>query len=127
MASSVKLSDQQEQEESFAYAIQLVMGSVLPMAMQSAIELGIFDIIAKAGPGAKLSASEIAAQTSSRNKEAPLMLERILRLLATHTILECSADGRQSQRLYSLAPVSKYFVRNEDGRRLHLYLLFVSN
>ena len=44
----------EERDESFAYANQLVTGSVLPMTMQAAIELGVFKIIAKAGPGAKL-------------------------------------------------------------------------
>ncbi|KAM1819283.1 hypothetical protein ACFX15_000900 [Malus domestica] len=113
---------QLEEEENFCYAMQLVFSSVLSMSMQSAIELGIFDIIAKAGPGAKLSSSEIAAHIGSgtRNSEAPMMLDRILRLLASHSILSCSAvaneeDGSDSQRLYSLGPVSNYFVTNEDG------------
>ncbi|KAM1612268.1 hypothetical protein ACFX1Z_000954 [Malus domestica] len=113
---------QLEEEENFCYAMQLVFSSVLSMSMQSAIELGIFDIIAKAGPGAKLSSSEIAAHIGSgtKNSEAPMMLDRILRLLASHSILSCSAvaneeDGSDSQRLYSLGPVSNYFVTNEDG------------
>ncbi|KAM1819282.1 hypothetical protein ACFX11_000982 [Malus domestica] len=46
-----------EEEESFCTAIQLVGSSVLPKSIQSAIELGVFDIIAKAGRGAKLSSS----------------------------------------------------------------------
>ncbi|XP_048421857.1 caffeic acid 3-O-methyltransferase 1-like [Pyrus x bretschneideri] len=113
---------QLEEEENFCYATQLVFSSVLSMSMQSAIELGVFDIIAKAGPGAKLSSSEIAAHIGkgTRNSEAPMMLDRILRLLASHSILSCSAaaneeDGSDPQRLYSLGPVSNYFVTNEDG------------
>ncbi|KAB2597917.1 caffeic acid 3-O-methyltransferase 1-like [Pyrus ussuriensis x Pyrus communis] len=113
---------QLEEEENFCYAMQLVFSSVLSMSMQSAIELGVFDIIAKASPGAKLSSSEIAAHIGrgTRNSEAPMMLDRILRLLASHSILSCSAaaieeDGPDSQRLYSLGPVSNYFVTNEDS------------
>ncbi|XP_050147325.1 caffeic acid 3-O-methyltransferase 1-like isoform X3 [Malus sylvestris] len=113
---------QLEEEENFGCAMQLVFSSVLSMSMQSAIELGVFDIIAKAGPGANLSSSEIAAHIDSgtRNSEAPMMLDRILRLLASHSILSCSVvaneeDGSDSQRLYSLGPVSNYFVTNEDG------------
>ncbi|GAY64424.1 hypothetical protein CUMW_233490, partial [Citrus unshiu] len=65
----------EERDESFAYANQLVTGSVLPMTMQAAIELGVFKIIAKAGPGAKFSASEIAAQLpATKNKDAPMIL-----------------------------------------------------
>ncbi|KAM1406245.1 hypothetical protein ACFXTH_000934 [Malus domestica] len=113
---------QLEEEENFGCAMQLVFSSVLSMSMQSTIELGVFDIIAKAGPGANLSSSEIAAHIDSgtRNSEAPMMLDRILRLLASHSILSCSVvaneeDGSDSQRLYSLGPVSNYFVTNEDG------------
>ncbi|KAM0972234.1 hypothetical protein ACFX13_020310 [Malus domestica] len=112
---------QLEEEENFGCAMQLVFSSVLSMSMQSAIELGVFDIIVKAGPGANLSSSEIAAHIGSgtRNSEAPMMLDRILRLLASYSILSCSVvaneDGSDSQRLYSLGPVSNYFVTNEDG------------
>ncbi|KAH9781416.1 Flavone 3'-O-methyltransferase 1 [Citrus sinensis] len=107
----------EERDESFAYANQLVTGSVLPMTMQAAIELGVFKIIAKAGPGAKLSASEIAAQLpATKNKDAPMMLDRILGLLASHGVVECSLDDIDgSQRLYGQSNVSRYFVPNEDG------------
>ncbi|KAF2283205.1 hypothetical protein GH714_043537 [Hevea brasiliensis] len=95
------------------------MGSVLPMVMQTAIDLGIFDIIAKAGPDTKLSAFNIAAQISScQNPDAPMMLDRILRLLASHCVLGCSLSSNAQgthQRLYHLNYVSKYFVKNEDG------------
>lgn len=50
-------NNRKQEEESFCAAIQLVGSSVLPMSIQSAIELGVFDIIAKAGRGAKLSSS----------------------------------------------------------------------
>nr|POE55748.1 caffeic acid 3-o-methyltransferase [Quercus suber] len=108
----------QEEEESFPYAMQLVNSCALPMALQSTIELGVFDILAKAGPGAKLSPSQIVAQMPTKNPEATVMLDRILRMLASHSVLGCSvvADEFGSyQRLYSLSPVSKHFVRNEDG------------
>ncbi|KAH9725351.1 Flavone 3'-O-methyltransferase 1 [Citrus sinensis] len=87
------------------------------MTMQAAIELGVFKIIAKAGPGAKLSASEIAAQLpATKNKDAPMMLDRILRLLDSHGVVECSLDDIDgSQRLYGQSNVSRYFVPNEDG------------
>lgn len=105
--------DRKQEEESFHYAVQLVVSSALPMSMQSAIELGVFDIIARAGSGAGLSAPEIAAQIGTTNPEAPFMLDRVLRLLTTHSVLSCSVvDG---QRLYRLSAVSNHFVTNEDG------------
>ncbi|XP_060675228.1 caffeic acid 3-O-methyltransferase-like [Ziziphus jujuba] len=117
--------DTREEEESFSYALQLVGSSALPTSLQCAIELGVFDIIGKAGEGAKLSPAEIAAQLGTNNPNAPTMLDSILRLLACHSVLNCSvvADDNdnningslQLQRLYSLAPVSRFFVTNEDG------------
>ncbi|KAK1551162.1 hypothetical protein Q3G72_031257 [Acer saccharum] len=95
---------QQEEEAYYSYASQLAMSVVLPMAMKTAIELDVFDIIAKAGPGAKLSALEIATQIPTRNPNAPTMLDRILRLLVSYCVLDCSvSDGK---RMYGLSPVS---------------------
>ncbi|BBG97719.1 O-methyltransferase 1 [Prunus dulcis] len=113
----------EEEEESFCYAMQLVGSSALSISLQSAIELGVFDIIARDGPGAKLSSSEIAAKIGTKNSEAPMMMDGILRLLTSHSVLHCSLvaanedenGGSDFQRVYSLGPVSKYFVNDEDG------------
>ena len=104
-------------DENFAYACEVMTGSVLHVTMKAVIKLGLLEIIAKAGPGAKLSASEIAAQLpATKNKDAPMMLDRILRLLASHGVVECSLDDIDgSQRLYGQSNVSRYFVPNEDG------------
>lgn len=101
------------EEEAYAKAMQLTTSIALPMSIRGAIELGIFEVIAKAGEGAKLSASEIAARIQSKNQDAPVMLDRILRILATHSVLDCSVFC--GVRVYSLVPVSKYFVPNQDG------------
>ncbi|XP_038695131.1 caffeic acid 3-O-methyltransferase 1-like [Tripterygium wilfordii] len=107
-------------DEHYSYAMQLVNSSVLPMVMHAAIELEVFEILAKAGEGAKLSSSEIAKQMPTKNPDAPMMIDRILNLLAAHSVLACSVDdgGRGTgspQRLYGLTPVSNYFVMNKDG------------
>ncbi|KAG4183492.1 hypothetical protein ERO13_A09G112600v2 [Gossypium hirsutum] len=105
-------------EESFSYALQIVTSSVLPMSMHAAVQLDIFGIMAKCGPDAKLSAKEIAAQLATNNSEAASMLDRILLLLASHGIVGCSVVDEEKgnpRKLYSLTPVSKFFVRNEDG------------
>ena len=119
-ASKVLGHDRKEEEEEFSHAMQLVMSTVMSMSLQTAIELGVFDIIAKAGEGAKLSSAEIVAQMSTNNPDAPIMVDRMLRLLASHSVLSCSvvsdeSAGSNARRLYSLCPVSKYFVTNEDG------------
>lgn len=71
------------------YVMQLVSALVLLMVLKSAIELGVLEIIAKAGPGALLSPSEIATRLQTDNPEAPLVLDRILHLLASYSILTC--------------------------------------
>lgn len=98
--------------------MQLASASVLPMVLKSALELDLLEIMAKAGPGAFISPSELAAQLPTKNPEAPVMLDRMLRLLATYSVLNCTLrtlpDGRV-ERLYSLAPVCKFLTKNGDG------------
>ncbi|XP_021822605.1 caffeic acid 3-O-methyltransferase-like [Prunus avium] len=116
----------EEEEESLCYALQLVGSYALSISLQLAIELGVFDIIAKEGPGAKLSSSKIAAKIGTKNSEAPMMMDRILRLLTSHSVLHCSLVAANEdengasdfQRAYSLGPVSKYFVNDEEGGSL---------
>ncbi|CAJ2636284.1 unnamed protein product [Trifolium pratense] len=115
-----KEAQELEDEESFSYAIQLCNSSVFPMALQSAAELGIFDVLQEAGKGAQLSAEEIAARLSCNNLDAPKMLDRILALLASHDVLKCLVIQDQQKlgsihRLYSMAPVAKFFAPNSDG------------
>ncbi|CAL0318008.1 unnamed protein product [Lupinus luteus] len=113
--------------------MQLVNSSVLSMAMQSAIELGVFDIINKAGVGAKLSAKDIAEEFSCKNPDAAIMLDRVLRLLANHSIVDCIVIDDENgppphlQRLYSMAPVTKYFVCNGGGGSLGPLLLLTQD
>ncbi|KAK7349368.1 hypothetical protein VNO77_06684 [Canavalia gladiata] len=105
--------EQIEEEKNFTYAMQLVNSSVISMAMHSAIELGIFDIIGKAGVGAKMCAKDIVEKLPCKNPEASTMLDRILRLLACHSIIDCTVVGDEPshlKRLYSMNSVSKYFV-----------------
>lgn len=100
--------------------MQLVSASVIPMALKAAIQLGVFDIIQRVGPGALLSPSQIASQFPSQNNpDAPLILDRILRLLASHSILTFSLvtndHDDQVVRFYGLAPVAEYFINRPSG------------
>ncbi|CAK9143618.1 unnamed protein product [Ilex paraguariensis] len=52
---------------------------------------------------------------AAKNPDAPLMLDRMLRLLATHSLLTFSVVDGGAHRLYGLALVAKYFVRKQDG------------
>ncbi|XP_027334128.1 uncharacterized protein LOC113848912 [Abrus precatorius] len=101
------------QEDDVNVAIQWTSSIVFSMTLHCAFELGVFNIIAKSGEGAKLSAEDIALQIGGNNPEAPQMLDRILGLLASYSVLHCSIS-QDSRRLYALTPPSKYFVTNDD-------------
>ncbi|OMO79911.1 hypothetical protein CCACVL1_13310 [Corchorus capsularis] len=120
-------STDEEDKQAQQYAMQLVSSSVLPMALKAATVLGVLEIIHRAGSGALISPSQIASQLPNlTNPNAPLILDRILRLLASHSILTCSlvTDHGNVVRLYGLAPVAKYFIRNNDGASLSPMLEF---
>ncbi|KAL9261309.1 Caffeic acid 3-O-methyltransferase-like protein [Drosera capensis] len=105
-------------EEACSYAMAITSGSVPPMVLKAMIELDVLEIIKRAGPGAYLSPEEIAGQLPTSNPVAATMLDRMLRLLASYSILSYSLkelpDGRV-QRRYGLAPVCEFLTKNEDG------------
>jgi caffeic acid 3-O-methyltransferase len=111
----------EEEEQVFSQAMELVYGSLIPMAMHTAIELGVFEILGKVESGATLSSEQIVAQMPTTNPDAPALVERICSFLALHGVLGCSlvddVDTLPFQRLYYLKPVSKHFARccNQDG------------
>ncbi|XP_059667327.1 caffeic acid 3-O-methyltransferase-like [Cornus florida] len=111
-------TSESEELEACMFAMQLASASVLPMVLKSAIELDLLETMAKAGPGAYVSPKELAAQLATKNPDAPVMLDRLLRLLASYSVLNCTVhdlpDGRV-ERLYGLAPVCKFLTRNADG------------
>ena len=124
------ISDDGQQHQHFAYAMQLVTSSVLPMTLQAAFELGLFEILAKAGNGAELSPTEITAKLTTSNPDAASMIDRILRLLAAHSVVGCSViidENGNQQRLYSLTPVAKYFLLDEDGVSLGALLSMIQD
>lgn len=114
------------EEEACLYAMQLASASVLPMVLKSAIELDLLELIKKAGPGAYLSPSELASQLPTQNPDAPVMLDRILRLLASYSVLNCTVKNLPDggvERLYGLAPVCKFLTKNDDGVSMAALLL----
>lgn len=116
-----RLKQEEEEDDGLVCGLNVIFSSMFPLAVQSAIELGIFDILAKAGEGVKLSAKDIAIEIGSKNPEAPRMLDRLLKLLSCHSMLYCSLSEDQ-QGLYSLAPASKCFVTDANGVSLGPFL-----
>lgn len=111
-----------QDEDSVHFAMQLGTCCVFPMVLKSVIELDVLDIIAQAGPAAHLSPSEIASHLPTQNPDAPSMLDRMLRLLAAYSVIQCShrtlPDGKV-ERLYGLTPVCK-FLTKKKGEGLSL-------
>ncbi|KAL9314945.1 hypothetical protein ACSQ67_020397 [Phaseolus vulgaris] len=110
----------EEDAESFSRAMQLATSVVLSMAVQSATELGVFEVLKEAGEGAKVSAKEIASKIGCSNPEAASMIDRLLALLSSHSILNSSltSDHRLPptfHRLYTITPVAAFFAPNSDG------------
>ncbi|KAL9263145.1 Caffeic acid 3-O-methyltransferase-like protein [Drosera capensis] len=107
-----------EEEEACSYAMTITCGSVPSMVLKAVIELGVFEIMSSAWPESYMSPVEIATQLSTSNQDAATMLDRMLRLLASYSILSYSLrelpDGRV-ERLYGLAPDSRFLTKNEDG------------
>ena len=110
---------QMTQDEACSYAMAaMASGSVPFMVLRGIVELDVFEIIKRAGPGAYLSPYEIAARLPTKNPDAASMLDRMLQVLASYSVFSCEIkthlDGRVD-RVYGLAPVCKYFTKNEDG------------
>ncbi|CAI9106578.1 OLC1v1005767C2 [Oldenlandia corymbosa var. corymbosa] len=108
-----------EKGENFSYAMQLVTSASLPMVLYNAVKLNLFGIIAKAGHGSKLSPAQISAQLDTQNPGAASMLDRMLRLLSTYSVLTydevAAEDGAGCERVYGLTSVGEFFVPDENG------------
>nr|KYP39676.1 Isoliquiritigenin 2'-O-methyltransferase [Cajanus cajan] len=106
------------------YAMVLGSNVVFPAALNAAIELNVFEIIAKESSqesGGFMSPLEIASKLPTQKQhchELPNRLERLLRLLASYSLLSVSTrtneDG-STDRVYGVSPVGKYFVYDENG------------
>lgn len=115
-----------EEEDSAGYiaAVKLVTASVLPMALRFATELNLLELI---GNGGDASASELAAQLPATNPEAAAMIDRVLRLLTAHSVLTRALPDGGDEWRYSLTPVCKHLIRNEDGVSLAPFSLLIQD
>ncbi|KAJ0256571.1 Uncharacterized protein HA466_0095100 [Hirschfeldia incana] len=105
-------------------AESIVNTVAFPMVLKAALELGVIDTIASAGDGAWLSPSEITVSLPIKpmNPDAPVLLDRMLRLLVSHSMLKCRMvksreNGRigKMERVYAAEPVCKYFLKDSEG------------
>ncbi|XP_038996784.1 caffeic acid 3-O-methyltransferase-like [Hibiscus syriacus] len=107
-----------KEEEDCLRAIQIAKSTVLPFALKNAVDLDLLEIIAKSGPGSKVSAAEIVSKLPAKNPNAPNIFDRILRYLTASSILDCDLVTDQygnTTRRYGISSIGRYFLQNEDG------------
>ncbi|KAL0886860.1 hypothetical protein Bca101_010843 [Brassica carinata] len=121
-----KEEEKQVEEDARLLARRLSNATAFPMVLKAALELGIIDTIATAGVGLWLSPSEITLRLSTkpRNPQAPVLVDRMLRLLASYSVLKCRTDTvvvddngqtKQMGSVYAAEPVCKFLLSNAGG------------
>ncbi|XP_071738109.1 caffeic acid 3-O-methyltransferase-like [Rutidosis leptorrhynchoides] len=116
------------EEEGLLKVYQINGILALPMVIKTAIELDLFEIMAKT-PGGQLSCYDLASKLPTKTPETPFLIERILRFLASQSVLSSTIvtdeDGKFIT-LYGMTAVSNNYVRNEDGtcHASSLFLLY---
>ncbi|KAK3414483.1 hypothetical protein EUGRSUZ_H00349 [Eucalyptus grandis] len=75
------------EDEDILKAFEIPSMVFVPMVLKGVLELGILELLAKCG---QLSPLDIAARLSIDNPTTPDMINRLLRLLASYSILSCT-------------------------------------
>jgi len=106
----VRTSPKEEEDEAVINAMLLSTSQVFPSMLNAAIELNLFEIIAKAN--AAISVPEIASKVPTQHLDR---LQRMLRFLANYSLLTCSTHTNDGsiETTYGLSSVGKYFVSDE--------------
>ncbi|KAI3678713.1 hypothetical protein L6452_38016 [Arctium lappa] len=115
------------EEEGLLRVMQISGGIVLPMVIKTAIELDLFEIMAKTN-GVDISSYDLVSNLPTQTPQTIDLIERILRFLASQSILTSSIatdECGNSKKLYRMTPVSNQFVRNQDGTSYASLLLFL--
>ncbi|XP_020224403.1 isoliquiritigenin 2'-O-methyltransferase [Cajanus cajan] len=115
-----------EENNAWISAMNHLLGTVYSAVLKVALELNLFEIIAKAS-AVGVSASDVASELPTQHPELPRRLDRILCLLASNSLLICSTRTNEDghvERLYQLSPVGKYFVKDEINGSLAFLATF---
>lgn len=120
-----------EDDDACLSAMLLCCGPMIyTSVLKSAIELNLFDIISKANPPG-VSASYVASKLqTTQHPQLPRRLDRMLCLLASHSLLICSTRTNEEgviERVYELSLVGKYFVNDEKNGSVALFSTFMSH
>ncbi|KAK8944284.1 Caffeic acid 3-O-methyltransferase [Platanthera zijinensis] len=120
-----------DEEAAYHAAQHLLSLNGLAMSIKTAVDLDIFNILAGAGPGAHLSARDIAAKIPKCVDPAGAAprLDRVLRFLASYAILRCTfvpdtGTAEAAERRYGLEPIYRLLHNNQDGVSLAPAFMF---
>ncbi|KAM1029777.1 hypothetical protein ACFX14_042272 [Malus domestica] len=106
-------STQVSDEETKLFAMRLANAPFLPMVLKAALELDLLEIMAKAGPGTFVSPTDLASQLPTKNPDDPVMLDCMMHLLVSYSILTHSLStlpDNNVERLYGLGPICKFLT-----------------
>jgi caffeic acid 3-O-methyltransferase len=113
-------------DDAYLSALILCFSRIFPAILNAAVDLNLFDIIAKlqnssGSNNSSFSASEIASQLPNQHTELAERLERMLNVLASYSLLNCSIrtneDGKR-ERVFGLSSIGQYFAFDKDGGSL---------
>ncbi|KAF8051154.1 hypothetical protein N665_1790s0008 [Sinapis alba] len=115
-------------EEEMLLAMQLFGIELIAYGVKTARELDLLETMAKAKPlGTHLSTLDLASKAAPNNPNAPVMIDRLLRLLVAYSVCTCKLvkdeEGRES-RTYALGRVGRKFIKDENGISIAPYVLF---
>lgn len=112
----------------------MVLGSnvVFPAALNAAIELKVFEIIAKESSkesGGFMSTHEIPSKLPTQEpSDLPNRLDRLLRLLASYSLLTLSTRTNEvgsTHTVYGISPPGEYFVDQNGAGYLASFTSFL--
>nr|CAB3501599.1 unnamed protein product [Digitaria exilis] len=113
-------------DEACVHAMEILNGFIASMTLKAAIELGLIDDLLAAGGRAVTPEELVAARPWPRPAEAAAAADRMLRFLASHSVVRCTTevgpDGK-ARRSYAAAPVSKWLANGRQGSMAPLALM----
>ncbi|KAF8730529.1 hypothetical protein HU200_016945 [Digitaria exilis] len=110
--------DPTNDDEACIHAMELLNGFVASMTVKAVIELGLIDDLLAAGGRAVTPEELVAARPWPRPAEAVAAADRMLRFLASHSVVRCTTevgpDGK-ARRSYAAAPVCKWLATRKSN------------
>jgi len=110
----ITTSPKKSDEGARVSAMLLSTAVVYPAVLNAAIELNLFEIIAKATPHTSfMSSHEIASKLPNQHPDLPNRLDRMLRLLAGYSLLTTSTRTTQhgaTETVYGLSQIGQYYA-----------------